>query len=171
MYQNPWEFEQLLSVVGDLDPRAILEVGTMFGGTLRFWIKLADHVVAVDDQMRDPETLMLWANVFGTTLDQLQGDSHDPEIVEKAQELGPYDFVFIDADHTFASVEADWVNYGQMVVNGGAVAFHDILPRPGYGVSELWTMIKQGPRRWIEICHNETLPGNEGPCGIGVVWV
>ena len=165
-FQNPWELVRLLDIIEE--PRTILEVGVMHGGTLQYWVEIASHVVVIDDQMRNADLWEAWADESATMLDLLHGDSRDPNVIAKAEELGTYEFVFIDADHSYDAVHADWLNYSPL---GHIVALHDILPRPGYGVSEVWAMIKQGPRKWVEICHNETLPGNEGPCGIGVVWM
>ena len=51
------------------------------------------------------------------------------------------------------------------------VAFHDIYPRPSYGVSQLWAeMTAQPGARYLTICQNEVMPGAEGLCGTGVLW-
>jgi len=166
-FQNPWELSLLVNLVDRLRPEAILEVGAMYGGTLRHWLwGGATRVVVVDDQMRGADAWEAWAGVKDLCL--LQGLSQDGTLVQQAAELGPYDFAFIDADHSYDAVLADWRNYGPMT---SVIAFHDILPRPGYGVSRLWGELRSAPgARCVEIVHNETLPGNEGPCGIGVLW-
>lgn len=167
-FQVDWELRHLLETFEILRPRRILEVGAWHGGTLWHWLRWADHVVVVDDEMRKADEWQQWADDGLAELYLLQGDSRDPELVAKAQELGPYDFVFIDGDHRYEAVRADWANFSPMA---RVVAFHDILPRPGYGVSELWSEVKATPgARYMEICQNETLPGNEGPCGIGILW-
>jgi predicted O-methyltransferase YrrM len=51
------------------------------------------------------------------------GDSTAAEVIEKLMALGPFDAIFIDANHTSLIVEKDWANYGPM---GRIVAFHDI---------------------------------------------
>jgi predicted O-methyltransferase YrrM len=112
-----------------------------------------------------------WAGDAGVWLDLLHGRSQDLDIVAKATAHPPYDLVFIDGDHTYESVSADWENYSPMVAPGGIVAFHDILPRPGYGVFQVWTDIKSRPgTRTVEI----TVSPNADPSernGIGVVWL
>jgi predicted O-methyltransferase YrrM len=113
-----------------------------------------------------------WARDFETSLHMIQVLSYQPEVVHHAEQLGPYDFLFIDGDHTYDSVRKDWDNYSPMVREGGIIALHDILPRPGYGVSQLWEQITslEGVR-YMTICQNEVMSGNEGRCGIGVVFV
>lgn len=166
-FQNPWELRQLMLLVDDLRPQSILEVGAMYGGTLWHWLVHSPKVVVVDDEMRNADEWDEWAMHAESELYLLQGSSHDSDLIAKAQELGPYDFAFIDGDHSYAAVRADWENFGPLA---SVVAFHDILPRPGYGVSELWASLKADGAQWVEICHNATLPGNEGPTGIGVLW-
>lgn len=168
-YQAAWELEQLVAIVERLEPKRILEVGAWHGGTLWHWLQHATQtVVVIDDEMRMAETWEQWVERFGADLVLLQGRSQEGALIDKATACGPYDFVFIDADHTYAAVKSDWENYGPL---GRVVAFHDILPRPSYGVSELWAMLKVQPGvRYVEIVQNEVLPGNEGRCGIGVLW-
>lgn len=172
-FQASFELDALVAVYEELAPARVLEVGCWKGGTLWHWLQRPGvTVVAVDDQMRDSDEWEGWALDAGSTLHAIQGDSHDPAVIEAVSELGPYDFVFIDADHTYAAVKADWENYGPMVADGGALAFHDILPRAGYGVSEVWAEIKATDgSRCIEIVQNAVEPGNEARCGVGVAWL
>jgi predicted O-methyltransferase YrrM len=37
------------------------------------------------------------------------------------------DYIFIDADHTYAGVQRDFEMYSPLVRSGGIVAFHDIV--------------------------------------------
>jgi cephalosporin hydroxylase len=172
-FQVTWELDQLLAIYERLAPAHVLEVGCWKGGTLWHWLQQPDtDVVAVDDQMRESDDWQDWALEAGSTLHQIQGDSRHPDIIEAAREHGPYDFVFIDGDHSYEAVRADVDNYGTMVADGGVLVLHDILPRPGYGVSRVWSELKSiAGIRYMEIAVNGTAPGNEGPCGIGVLWV
>lgn len=43
-------------------------------------------------------------------------------------------FVFIDADHSYEGVKADFVNYAPKIIKGGAVAFHDTNQEPSHRV-------------------------------------
>ena len=53
----------------------------------------------------------------------------------------PVDFAFIDGDHTYDGVKADFLYYAPLVRSGGLIAFHDILPRtdvPEIQVDRFW---------------------------------
>jgi predicted O-methyltransferase YrrM len=168
-YQNEWELKQLVAIYRELDVYSALEVGAMYGGSLRRWLGRGTTVVVVDDQMRRAAEWERWASSADANLVLLQGQSNNTELVWKAADLGPYQFVFIDADHTYEAVREDWENFSPMVGKDGVVAFHDIVERPGYGVSYLWDEIKAQPKsRTVEIIGE---PVHEYRCGIGVVWM
>jgi hypothetical protein len=57
------------------------------------------------------------------------GDSHDPATMEQLVahlDGEPIDMLFIDGDHTYEGVKADYELYGPLVREGGLVGFHDI---------------------------------------------
>lgn len=97
------------------------------------------------------------------------GDSTHRKVVEDVRALGPFDAVFIDANHTKKYVAADWVSYGEMA---RIVAFHDIAWRRGpefkgvrIDVPQFWHSIK-GLYRHEEIKRDDRGKDN----GIGVLW-
>tara|TARA_R110000765_G_scaffold129058_3_gene227406 strand:+ start:890 stop:1579 length:690 start_codon:yes stop_codon:yes gene_type:complete len=57
----------------------------------------------------------------------LIGDSTVDKVIECAGKHGPYDFLLIDANHSYEYVKADHDNYAPFVKTGGIVAFHDAL--------------------------------------------
>ena len=103
-------------------------------------------------------------------VDSAAGHVARPCARREGPRAGPYDFIFIDGDHRYEPVKVDWENYAPL---GGVVAFHDSLGRSRPTASRgCGQEIKVEPERagWRS-CQNETLPGNEGPCGIGIVWL
>ena len=146
--QDPVEFAQLL--VGIRGSKSILEVGSRFGGTLRRMAEVLapqSTVVCIDLPMEDGMTLdpapSLRANCkriqeMGHHVELFLANSRDPVVIEKVRGYGPYDFCFIDGDHSYDGVKADWENYGPMAK---IVGFHDIINPPSE-VDKLWAEIK-----------------------------
>jgi hypothetical protein len=84
--------------------------------------------------------------------------------------LGRYDLVFVDADHTYDSVKADY----ELALRHARrfIAFHDIVDSPfcrsvGCYVSQLWNELKQEYKETWEITQ---MAGDErGQFGIGII--
>jgi predicted O-methyltransferase YrrM len=66
----------------------------------------------------------------------------------------PIDLLFIDGDHAYAGVRADFELYAPLVRPGGLIAFHDIVPdyRTRYG-RETGRYAGDVPRFWREVRH------------------
>ena len=157
--QNPLEIEELYRTVCELHPQRVLEVGTARGGTLYLWTQAATDnatIVSVDLPMGDfggayPVEKVPFYQSFARPkqhLHLLRKDSHEPQTVAEVRQLfagAPVDFAFIDGDHTYDGVKADFINYGSLVRSGGMIAFHDILPRPdmpSIQVDRFWQELK-----------------------------
>lgn len=147
--QSPPELEWLLSKIVGAD--SILEIGSRGGNNLRCLaaacqpgakirsIELVDH----DDRLK--ETIS-WLREKGYDAEFLVANSQSPKAWQWAHDNGPYDFVFIDGDHSYYAVLSDWMMYGTL---GKYVGFHDIhLP---HGPSQLWKEIKAAQYETQEI--------------------
>lgn len=104
----------------------------------------------------------------GKRATEVVGDSQAKTTVATVAALGPYDAVFIDADHDYQSVKRDWESYGSMA---RIVAFHDIAPpdTPRAGpidVPRLWRELDDDPR----VARKKEILGAKPGMGIGVVW-
>lgn len=181
---NVAEIRALYDRVAEMRPKRVLEIGTAKGGSLYLWTQAADAdavIVSVDLPGSDfggsyPLCRTPFYQTFaraGQSLQLLQVDSHHPETVQHVRALfggGRIDFAFIDGDHTYDGVRADFLNYGPLVRAGGLIAFHDILPRAdekSIQVDRFWNEIKGGR-------DSEELIGPEGSgrkIGIGVIRV
>ena len=115
-----------------------------------------------------------WMRVFGrkvVTLDwgavwvnnaEFKGtDISTPQAVEVAAINAPYDFLFIDAGHSAEDARRDHANYGPLIRQGGIIAFHDALRRPGFEeVVQVW--------RYLETLRESvSVIGTE----VGVAWL
>lgn len=164
--QDPAEFIPLLDLMRG--SKSVLEIGSRYGESLRWFARQCPDakIVSVDlgncpDHDYGHRTGDWWDDVcaeISTTheMHQIYGDSHSPEIVAKVRALGPFDFIFIDGDHTLYGVLQDWHNYGPL---GKMVAFHDVVHVPE--VAQAFSEIKKGKAR-ITI-------HKDGGFGIGVI--
>lgn len=158
-YQNEKEFAWLLDKFKVLQPRRVLEIGSLTGETLEHWVSQAprgstivsiDQVVPRNDARWHPQRLghdVIWprmARSFGQTFYVFDGDSRDPYIVQTVRQLfeGGLDFVFIDGGHDFDTCCNDYQNYGLLVRPGGLIAFHD-LGQEWPDVRRVWESIKE----------------------------
>ena len=78
------------------------------------------------------------------------------------------DFLFIDADHTYEGVPADYDMYSPLVAEKGLIALHDVLPHPDVPdvqVHRLWHELREGAQ------HLEFVESPDDPWGgIGVLF-
>jgi hypothetical protein len=169
--QDEREFTALLTHSAGC--RSALEIGSRYGKSIeRIAASLAPRskVVAVDlpyapgvrGSQPDPDPV-LRATIGeiacnGHDAHLFIGDSHDPAVVEAVRKHGPFDFCFIDGDHSYEGVKADWENYGPMATK--VVAFHDIVNNTG--CFKLWQEVKANYRH-VEYTSSVWL-------GIGVIF-
>jgi predicted O-methyltransferase YrrM len=162
--------------------RSFLEIGARSGvsfGRIAEALDSPSKVVAVDlpggpwgspDTDRSLRDTAGRLTTKGHDVDLVLGDSRDPGIVAQVERSMPFDLLYIDADHAYESVKADWENYGPMAA---MVAFDDIWSRDrdigggavlACGVPRLWREIRQG-HRYLEIAGTENRTH-----GIGLIW-
>jgi predicted O-methyltransferase YrrM len=118
----------LYSLVFGLRPRCYLEIGTLKGGSALI-VSAAMEASGNDGRMVcvepnpqiDPEH---WSRI-GSRATLLQGSS--PDILSDAYEAAgsPFDFVFINGDHTYAGVLRDANGVLPFVADGAYLLFHD----------------------------------------------
>jgi predicted O-methyltransferase YrrM len=178
--QNRRELLDLARIVSAARPRAMLEIGTFRGGTLFIFARLAapDAIIvsldlpasAMGRLYRAAQVPLFRQFTHGNqSLHLLRKDSHNPATrlkVSRILEGRQLDFLFIDGDHSYESVKADFECYAPFVRTRGVVAFHDIAMGPPSGVSRYWGELRRRYRH-VEIVHDH------GPkaMGIGVLWM
>ena len=181
--QRTWELMSLIGLVQSLRPDVIMEIGTHNGGTLFCWAQLAtDSATIISLDLPGgafgggyrQEDIARFESYLKThqTLKCLPRDSHLAETyceVVNVLSGRQVDFLFIDGDHTYEGVKADFNNYAGLVRRGGLVAFHDIHLNPDMPecqVHRFWQEIKHSYeyREFID----QNGPGQYG-MGIGVL--
>ena len=178
------EIIELTELVGKRRPKTVVEIGTAHGGTLFLWCRQADPAATIVS-LDLPGGMhgggypywMSWVYqrfpLAGQKLHLLRGDSHKPEMFARLKSAlpgdGQMDFLFIDGDHTYEGVKADFEMYSSLVRPGGLIVFHDICKHPeslNCQVDRFWQEVKNA-RRAREFVHDP----NQGTCGIGVIEV
>jgi predicted O-methyltransferase YrrM len=170
----------LLERVRELRPRRLCEIGASAGGTLYLLTRVAepDAVIVSLDIDTPAHTRRARERMARDSqrVISIQADSHDPLTRERVtQALGgePLDFLFIDGDHSYEGVRADFELYRDLVREGGLIALHDINPDRGGTEGPISGEV---PHFWREIAgehRSEELiarPGQDG-FGIGLLYV
>ena len=125
MKRNQDFHERLIPVlVEGIGAQTYLEIGTFENATI-------GKVVAPTRIGVDPQAVELDGCImFKMTCAEF--------LLENAPKLAPFDFVFIDGDHSSPAVRADFIGLWPYVAADGMVAIHDMQPenesdaQPGY---------------------------------------
>ena len=169
------ELAALLALLARQPPAVVVEIGTAEGGTFFALAQVArEDACLVSIDLPDGP----FGGVSGFTpharpgqeVHLLRGDSHDLSTRHELEEvLGdrPIDLLFIDGDHTYNGVRADYTVYGSLVRRGGLIALHDVVPGPRRAVGDV-------PRFWSELRRRSVSrtfvrDWRQGGLGIGVV--
>ena len=159
---RPWQVQgellEAAKIVRDVQPRVILEIGSLKGGTLFVWAQMTHPratIISVDlPDVRwgggyDPEHARTLQRLKQPqqTLHLIRADSHAQCTFTEVQRLlggRPIDFLFIDGDHAYEGVKKDFEMYASLVKPPGIIALHDIASGPPEVVGEV-------PRFWKRI--------------------
>ncbi len=182
LYQNMGEFSELLKLYEEAKPRNVLEIGSMYGGTLWYWIQKATaetKIISVDvtvgpwdarheDVLKAKKLWPGWAKEKGVELVAIDGSSQDWNVMRRVlnEFAGPIDFAFIDGDHNYEAVIQDYKTVRMLMGRRGIIAFHDV-DLVGWPVRQAWRDMKKeiAPEKLREIIEK---PGDKG---IGVVFL
>jgi len=179
------ELSGLLTLLEELKPKTIVEIGAGNGGTAWAFSKLpsVERLFSIDlpegpwggsSQEGISAAFQYIANNTSAQVSYLAGNSQDGALKAALVEmLGGVrvDFLFIDAAHDYAGVKADWEMYHGLVAPGGVVALHDILPHApesGCEVEKFWLELKPqfDPAKINEFCVEPKVWG-----GIGTIQI
>lgn len=119
----PFIFEMLQS--GE-KLKKYLEVGVAAGGTTFIMNHFFgfEKIVLVDDN-KHPKSKFRRDILKGLPIKEMIGGSEEKRIIDSAMNIGPYDLIFIDGNHTLEAVNSDVGNYFPMIKKDGYLALHD----------------------------------------------
>jgi predicted O-methyltransferase YrrM len=175
------EITALLKFLETRRPERVLEIGTARGGTffLLSWVASEDaELITLDlpnglfgaDSYPWRTNLVRSLGRERQQIHALRADSQHAETLEQVRKLlcgEALDLLFIDGDHRYEGVKADFDMYAALVRKGGFVALHDIVPgEEKYvgGVPDFWREVKRGRR-----VHEFVESWEQGGYGIGLL--
>lgn len=152
--QTGWEWKTFLGLYREKFVRAsdkpirVLEIGSYQGGTLRDFIRYAPDgsefvVVTLEPRSEWVAEWHNWAAQKEARLEVFDMNSQEQRTADIVSKFGPFDVIMYDADHSYPGVSRDWSLYGPFCKPGGWHVFHDVTPREGCGVSQLWDEIRE----------------------------
>jgi predicted O-methyltransferase YrrM len=174
------EISAFITRVAQREPQTMLEIGAGEGGTLMLLAMAAAPeatIISVDLPHGAFGGGPLWKAIYfrrfgipSQRMHLLRVNSHAPTTLQRVREiLGDrlLDVLFIDGDHTYGGVKADWEMYGPVVARDGLIGFHDIVQHPpetGCEVQVFWEELKARHAHVEIVANREQVWG-----GIGVI--
>jgi predicted O-methyltransferase YrrM len=169
-----------MECVAAMQPRNLVEVGTREGGSLFMLSRVlapGATIISVDLPGRawgyshsgvKKRQVAERLRQDGFVVHLVERDSAEPETAHEVKRLlggDPIEALFLDGDHSFPGVLADFRNYQPLMKEDAPLIFHDIVQSPAtphVEVHYLWRVLKAlAPH--IEFVENE-----KGGWGIGV---
>lgn len=167
----------------------VLEIGSKLGGTAYIWRKLAENkVLSIDLPGGQYGGWILQDHPYlGRVIDKRNeffekegisyfvGDSHSIQTISYVQDFfseEKLDMLFLDGDHTLFGVMQDFLNYKDLVKQGGLIVFHDINnsryhDHVGVEVHQLWEMLHDNYKnKWK---FDQIIADNYWGYGIGII--
>lgn len=129
LQQHIDEYVDMLDFLINLDTpiKSFLEIGAASGGNTHVLSNIFNLTkVAIVDDNSHPKFAMRKETLKNIPHNEFVGNSQGIEAKEFISKLNTkFDFVYIDADHSFEGVTKDFNNFKDFVKVGGHLGFHD----------------------------------------------
>ena len=186
-YQDPAELEWFVRLTQEINVQRYLEIGSRWGDSLyavmmnrgptvlnRYSPSPAAIVIDIPESPEKSDSIL-------ATLEKISagnscftahyfGSSRNSDALLMAKSLAPFDLVFIDGDHTYDGVKADWHDYRRLAP---IIAFHDVGAPDDWmsdgkpnGVGRFWRELKASN----QFTRTEEFITPGANMGYGVVW-
>lgn len=157
--QKRSEILRLIEVVRSLRPSSICEIGAAGGGTTFMLAQAAaSNATLISLDLAFTESRRAAVSRFASEEQKitcLRLDSHSPDSVRAVADClsgRSLDVLYLDGDHSYEGIKADFQMYSPLVRPGGLIVFHDIVPdyKSRYGI-ETNSYVGGVPRFWEEV--------------------
>lgn len=174
IHQNPWELTDFIFHLiehEETSPEPLnkfLTIGYLDGATDTLLNKVFSfqEIVGVDTFQEFGNGDFLRANLKYKNLTLICGDSTSQRVKRLMKMMGPYDLIFIDANHEYELVKQDFENSLQMLSSHGIITLHDVYAPTAPGVQKLWKEINEAEEFDLKSFYYPDVPMKTG---IGVV--
>jgi len=144
-----------------------LEVGAAAGGTT-FLINhyfQPSQIIIVDNNSH-PKCTFRGKTLSGMDYVEIIDDSQSENAIRRTSKYAPFDFIILDAVHTYMETMMDVIHYSPMLSGGGYLFLHDSVWSGGQ-VDRVVREIKTHPsftfvNEWVSSTHQSN------PCGIAL---
>jgi len=150
LMQSPWELADFIfelkkhEINTDCKLNSFLEVGFASGANNSILNKFFNfkQIVGLDLFSSNLNSDNLLGNMLHKNLTLICGNTRSNYVIDLANKLGPYDLIFIDADHTYEGVKSDFNNYLPMLSKRGVIGFHDVECPDWMGINKFWNELE-----------------------------
>lgn len=122
-HPDSWHEKHILSLAKLLKPKVYVELGLYQCKLFNSIIPYADELIGVD---LNPEAEKFFKKSAKTKFFNMRTDHFAQEFAKNPK---PIDLLFIDADHSAASVKSDFELFFPFVVDQGIILLHDWYPK------------------------------------------
>ena len=150
LMQSPWELADFIFELKKHETNtgnrlnSFLEIGFATGINNSIINKFFNfkHIVGLDLFSNSGNSDNLVGNMGNKNLTLICGNTRSNYVIDLANKLGPYDLIFIDADHTYEGVKLDFNNYLPMLSEGGVIGLHDVECPDFPGINKFWNELE-----------------------------
>lgn len=146
--QLPDDLLRLQEIIFEVKPDVIIETGIAMGGSMLFYaslVKSMNHgrVIGIDVDLRPPNRKKIEEHLLAPFITLIDGDSSDPQIVERLEIGDEKVLVILDSNHSKGHVKKELEIFSPLVSSGSYLIVCD-------GFKAEVTDVPRGKSHWRE---------------------